>query len=146
MAREKVEWNLTSDRIQKTLKKSTDETLHERLSPYAETGVNFVGEFDYGDNIQSAIERHGEEAVFSKYKIAASLDLGGKVRDWLEAGHTAKEIQAKLDEHVFNTQTRGPRKSDEEKYLDAFSKKTPEEQAAALAELQAKLAEMQSAA
>lgn len=53
--------------------------------------------YDFGENLQDAISKFGEDVVFTKFKQAAKIDLQAVLRRGIEAGKTDDEI-AKLAE------------------------------------------------
>jgi hypothetical protein len=58
-----------------------------------EASVNY----DFGDNLQAAIENCGEEAVFSNFVANAKVGLQSIIRSKLKQGLTPDQIQAIAD-------------------------------------------------
>jgi hypothetical protein len=54
-------------------------------------------EYDFRDDLNSAIEFTTEEIVFSQYKAAAKVALQNVMRTKLKAGHTVDQIQTIVD-------------------------------------------------
>jgi len=54
-------------------------------------------EYDFGQNLQEAIQKFGEDVIFTKFVQAAKIDLQAVLRRGIEAGKTDDEI-AKLAE------------------------------------------------
>lgn len=93
---------------------------------------------DLGDNVQDAIDRFGDEVVFSNYQANVKITVQGGIRRYLESGLSQDEIQAKFDGYKPGVTL--------ERVVDPvaalaskFAKMSPEEQAAAFADLKAKL-------
>lgn len=55
-------------------------------------------DYDFGDNLDQAIELCGPEAVHSNYKANARVGLQAIIRGKLKAGHTPETIQASVKE------------------------------------------------
>lgn len=50
-------------------------------------------EYDFGDNLDAAVETCGADTVFSNFKANAKVALQGIMRNNLKAGKTAEQIQ-----------------------------------------------------
>lgn len=95
--------------------------------------------FDFGDNLEQAVEKFGAEAVFNSFKADARVGLQAKVRALLKATmedseelkYTDEEIVEKAAEYVPGAKTRTS--SDPLAKLQALlGKLTPEQKAALL--------------
>ena len=147
-----VDYNLTPRRVKGTLKDSKDKEFNENLSKFLETGANFKGEFDFGDDVNDAIAKYGDKVVFTHWRLSAGLWLGGRVRDILEAGLGAgkalkkvvEEIQAKINagELKPGVVIRQPKKSSKEVYLEEVGGMGEEEKLAEIAKMEELLTEL----
>lgn len=91
--------------------------------------------FDFGDDLQSAIQICGEEAVFDHYVRAARIALQGILRRYIEAGKSDEEIAEAIA--GWKPGTTLERQVDPVAMLvGKFGKMSAEEQAALLARLQ----------
>lgn len=114
------------------------ENIATKAGQDADSRTITVG-FDFGDNLQDAIAKFGEEAVFNSFKADARVGLQARVRalmkatveDSEELKYTDEEIVAKVAEYVPGTKTR--QSSDPLAKLTALlGKLTPEQKAALL--------------
>lgn len=101
----------------------------------------FSTEYNFGDNVQDAIAKFGEDTVFTKFKQAAIIDLQAMIRRQLTPAEDGKvktdeEIAAAIAEWEPGSKT-VVRKSPLEKAKEQLSKMSDEEKAALLAQLQA---------
>jgi len=151
MAAEKVKYSLTSSRIRKLLKSLKDaspevQESHAWLEEYQYSGIPFTGEYDFGSDLEGAVEKFGEKVVYNYAVQAIGLWLGGRVRDMLEAGKSTDEIQEAISDPNFKPGlvTRSPRKDKGEAYLEAIQKRasdmTPEEREAEMKKLEEMMA------
>jgi len=140
MAKEQVKYSLTADRIEKALKADPEGAAF--LSKYKDSGLPWEGEYDFGGNLEGAIQKFGEEVIYKEFKMAVGLWLGGIVRDMIEAGKNAEEIQTAINTRVKGITTRKPKKSANEQYLDRVSTMSPEEKKAQLKALEAEIKAM----
>ena len=62
------------------------------------TGIEGEFTYDFGDNLQDAISKFGEDVVFNLFKRQAIVDAQGVVRRVMEKGGSPEEAQARLDE------------------------------------------------
>ena len=141
MAKEQVSYSLTAYRISKILEKDKDGTF-AHLEPFKETGIEFKGEYDFGD-AETAAEMFGAQTVYSFFHTGATLRVGELVRSKLAAGKTKEEIQEWLDAYKLEAQKRvaGGKKGSRASYLAGLKKLSPEEREA---ELQRLLEELES--
>lgn len=49
--------------------------------------------YDFGENLKEAVERFGEEVVFSRFHSAAVIDLQSLIRRGIKANKNDQEIQ-----------------------------------------------------
>lgn len=99
--------------------------------------------YDFGDNLDEAVEKFGEEVVYARFKSAATIDLQALIRRHLgakdkEGKATPKsqdEIQALADSWNPGVQTR-KRKTDKQKAEELLSKLPAAQLAELLASLQ----------
>jgi len=90
-------------------------------------------EYDFGDNLQDAVEKFGEDVVFSQFKQKCKVALQAVLRNWLAAGVSDEEIQNKVQAWKIGL---GPQKKDpKQKLLEKFASMSDEEKKAFLAEL-----------
>jgi len=95
--------------------------------------------FNFGANLDEAVELYGEDVVFQKYRQAAVVDLQAAIRRHLQPdaegkSKTDEEIITALSEWKPGLVTR-TRKSPKEKALEALQKMSEEDRAALMAEL-----------
>lgn len=94
--------------------------------------------FDFGDNVQQAIEKFGADVVFSNFKRSAVITAQAAMRRGLEAKKSEADIAAAMNNWkpgVALERTVDAVKS----LIDSFATKTKEEQEAILADLMAKM-------
>lgn len=99
--------------------------------------INASVQYDLGDNLQDAVNKFGEEAVFTAFKADATVGLQSNMRSWMGAGLSPEQIQEKADAWKPGVRTVGPRKSPKEKIETEFAKLSPEEKLAYLEQLKA---------
>lgn len=90
-------------------------------------------EYNFGENLDEAVEMFGSDVVFSNFKQSAVISCQARIRAALTAGKRDNDLQAVIDEWKPGVKT-VTRKSAAEKLKDLLSGKTPEEIAAILAE------------
>ena len=54
-------------------------------------------EYDFGDNLDSAVELCGADTVYSNYRANSKVALQGVMRNLIKAGKTPDEIQSAVD-------------------------------------------------
>ena len=54
--------------------------------------------FDFGDNLQDAVQKFGEEAVFNAFRQQSRVNLQSLIRRHKQNGDDAKTIQKAADE------------------------------------------------
>jgi len=101
-----VKYSLTPDRINTILNAAEKKgpEAYEKvawLEDHREEGIPFEGLYDFGGNLEGAVEKFGEDKVYGAHREATGLWLGGRVRNMLEAGKTEAEIQDILDDPTF---------------------------------------------
>ena len=87
-----------------------------------------VIEYDFGENVDEAVEKFGEEIVFAHFKGSAVIALQGRMRSLLKAG---KNVVEELKE--WKPGIRTPGKSKVEKADELLAGLSEEEKAALLA-------------
>ena len=94
--------------------------------------------FDFGDDLESAVEKFGGDVIFSRFKAAATVDLQALIRRNLKGENPKdeKEIQALVDEWQPGVSTR-TRKSPQQKAQEAVDALSDDEKEALLASLMA---------
>jgi hypothetical protein len=95
----------------------------------------FVGSYDFGENLQDAVAKFGEEVVFTNFRAQSVIRAQAIARSEMEADKSAEEIQSILDAWKPGVQ----RAREVDPYAaaaNAYSKLTPEEQAEFIAALQ----------
>lgn len=97
--------------------------------------------FDFGESLQDAVEKFGEEAVFSGFKADARVGLQAKVRGMLKATEEDSEALKYTDEEIvaaiaeYKPGTKNRQSADPLAKLQAMlAKFTPEQRAALLAQ------------
>lgn len=104
-------------------------------------------EYDFGENLEDAVDKFGEESVFNHFVADAKLSVNSLVRPMLEKGlekdketgevsgtpeHTNEQIQAIVAEYKLPDKT-GRRADPGQKALDALKALSPEKQAEIMA-------------
>lgn len=92
-------------------------------------------EYDFGDNLDSAVELAGAEAVHSNYKANAKVGLQSIVRAKLKAGLSVDQIQALVDAWKPGMVIEKTQVDPAVAIQNAFSSWSPEKQAEFLASL-----------
>ncbi len=94
--------------------------------------------YDFGDNLDQAVELFGAELVFNRYESAVTIDLQALIRRGIKAEKTDEEIQ-----ELTNAWKPGIkqviRKSAQEKIKDAFGAMSEEDKKAMLEQLMSSL-------
>ena len=102
-------------------------------------------EYDFGDNLQDAVEKFGEDVVFSRYKASAVIDLQsfirGKIRQQMSAEGFSGDldtdaIQEAVSEWTLGVKAQRSAKSAEEKARDLLARLPAEVRAQLLAEIE----------
>ena len=95
--------------------------------------------YNFGANLEEAIELFGEDVVFQKYRQSAIVDLQAAIRRHLQPGEDGK---VKSDDEIINALsewkpglTTRTRKSAKDKAMEALTKMSAEERQALMAEL-----------
>jgi hypothetical protein len=99
--------------------------------------------YDFGDNLDEAVELFGEEVVFMRFKSAATIDLqalirrhlGAKDKEGKPTPKSEEDIQKLAAEWTPGVQTR-KRKTDKQKAEELLSKLPAAQLAELLASLQ----------
>lgn len=104
------------------------------------SGKSYTANYDFGDGLQDAVNRFGEEVVFTNFRKAARISLQALVRTSLKAGLAEDKIAEKVASWKPGVSTRGPGKSKIEKVTDLFSSLSPEAKAEFIAKLRAEMA------
>jgi len=92
--------------------------------------------YDFGDTLDQASEKFGDDVVMDNYKKSARISVQTRIRDLMKAGKTDDEIREYVEkEWVPGLKTARVQVSTAEKLLKAFSKMPAEEQALILAAL-----------
>jgi len=96
-------------------------------------GDAVVVKFDFGNDVEEAIEKYGEDIVYAYYRANATVSLQDVIRSGIKAKKSQKEIQALVNAWVPGIKRRGKSKS--EKMRDDFQKLSEGEKAELLASL-----------
>ncbi len=90
--------------------------------------VSISIEYDFGDNLASAIEKYGEAVVFDLYKAAANIRVQNVARSALLNGKAPEEAVKLASTYVLGTSfSMGPR-DPVRTAVSAVSKMSPEEE------------------
>ncbi len=93
--------------------------------------------YDFGDDLDDAVSRFGEDVVFGKFRQQAVIDLQSVIRSCLTRSMDEEATQAEIDAWkpgVKRSVTRDPKAA----LLAAYAKLSPEEREAIKAELEAR--------
>lgn len=82
--------------------------------------------YDFGSDLDDAVERFGADVVFTNFKQSATIALQGRMRAHIQQGLRGDDLQAKVDEWRPGIKT-VTRKSPSEKVKDLLAGKSPEE-------------------
>lgn len=97
--------------------------------------VSISIEYDFGDNLASAVEKYGESVVFDLYKAAASIKVQNVARSALLNNKTPEEAVKLAEKYVLGTSfSVGPRDPVRTAVL-AVNKMSPEEEKKFILEL-----------
>ncbi len=97
--------------------------------------VSISIEYDFGDNLASAVEKYGEAVVFDLYKAAANIRVQNVARSALLNGKTPEEAVKLAEKYVLGTSfSVGPR-DPVRTAVSAVSKMSPEEEKKFILEL-----------
>lgn len=102
---------------------------------------SYDAEYDFGDNVEEAIEKFGSELVFDGFVAKSVVEAQAKIRQMLEDGKSEQDITDFLT-NVWKPGLKLPRASVDPKaafakYLAALS---PEDRLKAIEDMQAELA------
>lgn len=131
---ESVKYTLTADRIKKVLEKDKDGSFGH-LTEHAETGITFTGEYDFGGNVERAIELFGADVIYSYFRQGAGLLIGARVRDWLQAGKNPEEIQTLLNAYKIGLKTPKVKTDPKQALFNKLAGLSPAEREAEIAAL-----------
>ena len=93
------------------------------------------GEYDFGENLQEAIDKFGAEVVFSQYLANAKVKIQGIMRDRKKAGQTDGQISEFLTTYVLGEVIERAQVNPMEAVKSAFAQWDDEKKKAFLAEL-----------
>ena len=119
----------------------------EQVTATAKAGdqeLEVTVDYDFGDNLQDAVERFGEDVVFNEFKANARVKLQSGMRGKAfvkdEDGNVSPADPKVLQEWAdsYKPGTGRTRKSTEDKILELTSKMTDEEFQAFLAKISSK--------
>lgn len=92
--------------------------------------------YDFGENLAEAIEKYGEEVVFSNYARQAKVSIQAYIRSQADQGKSDAEIQEALDSYKLGVVQRSG-KSKVAKASELFANMSDEDKKAFIASLQA---------
>lgn len=104
----------------------------EKISAKLKDTESVTVEFDIDDKLSDARKRYGEEVVFSRYRSSLIIDLQAFMRGLIKQGKSPTEIQQAVNEWQPGVKAKG--KTAAERARELFSKLTPEERKAVLAQ------------
>ena len=88
--------------------------------------------YDLPQTVDEALQRYGEEVVFSRFQSSLVIDIQSAMRTKIRKGLNQDEIQAEMEK--WEPQVKAVGRTKEEKVRDLLSKLTPEERAELLSE------------
>lgn len=106
------------------------------------TGREITVDYDFGGTAKEAIEKFGEEAVYSAFEDASIVKLQAMIRGNLENAKNPvsdEQIMDKVAQWKPGVSLRKPGKSLVEQVADRYKAAKPEDRQRMLAELKAKL-------
>jgi len=112
------------------------ETVTAKLGKEADAPSYSVN-YDFGENLDAAIEKFGEDVIFQKFKANTTIDLQALIRRNVGGDNpkTEEELQSIVNEWRPGVQK--PRKSAKDKALAALDSMSDEDRAALIAQLTA---------
>jgi hypothetical protein len=146
MSQEKVTATLTAHRIGKL--KNSDKNKEGKYDSLPDSNQTAEILYNFGDNVQDAVERFGEKVIMSFITGHCLFSLQERMRALMEQGLSDDEIQAKIynpeeDTYVWKPGLAPARKSPVEKMADRLRKLDPMEREKQIAELEALLNQME---
>jgi len=91
--------------------------------------------YDFGADLDEAVEMFGADVVFSRYRAAAKIDLQAVMRRYLAAGKDCEELAEKWKPGMVMERVVDPKAAAK----NAFAKMSEEEKEAFLAELRSQM-------
>lgn len=82
--------------------------------------------YNFGDNLEDAVETFGEDVVFGRYLASARIECQTIIRRGISAGKTDDEIVQMVKDWKPGTRM-SVKKTDVEKAREALGRMTPEE-------------------
>jgi len=122
-----------------TAPEAVDDKKVSATAKIKDEGGNVVEEvteevnYDFGSNLDEAVQKFGAEVVFTNFKQSATIALQGRMRAHISQGARGTDLQAKVDEWKPGVKSM-TRKSPSDKVKDLLSGKSPEEIAKILQE------------
>lgn len=104
-----------------------------KVSAKKKDGVAIEVDYDFGDNIQSMVQKFGEDIVFQHARGSLVVALQGWLRSLQSRGKSDAEIQKEVKGWKPGQRRQG--KTAKEKALESLSKLSPEERAALLKQM-----------
>lgn len=91
--------------------------------------------YDFGDTLEDAVDKFGENVVFNRVVSALTIDLQALIRRGIKAGKKPEEIQKMADEWTPGVKQIS-KKSPKEKVEEQLAKLSPEQRQELLKQLQ----------
>lgn len=115
-------------KVKYAVKDATDEQGNQ---VYAEA----VGQYDFGENLDNAVDKFGTDVVFSNFVSAAKVKLQAIMRSKKLAGATDADLQAFLDTYKVGMVLERVQVNPMEAFKQSFQNASPERQKELLREL-----------
>ena len=90
--------------------------------------VEVTWEYDFGENLQDAVDKFGADVVFSQFVSAATVKIQSLMRDKKKAGQTDEQIQEFLNTYKIGMVVERTVVNPLEAFKAAFKMMTPEQQ------------------
>ena len=90
--------------------------------------VEVTCEYDFGENLQDAVDKFGADVVFSQFVSAATVKIQSLMRDKKKAGQTDEQIQDFLNTYKIGMVVERTAVNPLEAFKAAFKMMTPEQQ------------------
>jgi len=100
----------------------------DRKIKLSDTAVKGELSYDFGGNLEGAVEKFGEEVVYSNFVAGGKVVVQGVGRAVIEAGGTIQEAQEKVNGYKLGIAVQRVKKSSLEAAAAEFQAMPPEKQ------------------
>jgi hypothetical protein len=108
----------------------------QKVTAKLKDGDPITVQYDYGDNLDEAKSKFGEEAVYNRYRASMVIDLQGYIRSMLRKDPPATEDEIHAAVAEWDPKTRSTvRRSPAERIHELMARLTEDEKADILAQI-----------